>query len=124
WTAGVQPHKLVRDLPFETDKYDKVLVNDFYQTKTHENIYVIGDNASSEYSPSAQLAGQQGEQLAIILSDIIRNIEPRKPKEIELRGSLCSLGDSVSVANIFSQSLNDLLPRLTKSYVLWLQKRH
>src|SRR5699024_9610377 len=70
WTAGVQPYKLVRNLPLETDKYDKVLVNDFYQTKTHENIYVIGDNASSEYSPSAQLAGQQGEQLAIILSDI------------------------------------------------------
>src|SRR5699024_6036127 len=65
WTAGVQPHKLVRNLPLETDKYDKVLVNDFYQTKTHKNIYVIGDNASSEYSPSAQLAGQQGEQLAI-----------------------------------------------------------
>src|SRR5699024_11347077 len=33
WTAGVQPHKLVRNLPLETDKYDKVLVNDFYQTK-------------------------------------------------------------------------------------------
>src|SRR5690625_871593 len=124
WTAGVQPHKLVRDLPFETDKYDKVLVNDFYQTKTHENIYVIGDNASSEYSPSAQLAGQQGEQLAIILSDIIRNIEPRKPKEIKLRGTLGSLGKSDGFANMFSQPLTGLLPRLTKSGVLWLQKRH
>src|SRR5690625_5913601 len=78
WTAGVQPNHLVRALPFETDKYDKVLVNDFYQTKTHENIYVIGDNASSEYSPSAQLAGQQGEQIAHVLLAVLQKNAHKK----------------------------------------------
>lgn len=124
WTAGVQPHKLVRELPFETDQYNKVIVNDFYQTNTHENIYIIGDNASSDYSPSAQLAGQQGEQLAIILSDIVSNTAPQKPKEIRLRGTLGSLGKSDGFANMFSKPLTGLLPRITKSGVLWLQKRH
>ncbi len=124
WTAGVQPHSLVRALPFETDNYNKVIVNDFYQTSTHKNVFVIGDNASSEYSPSAQLAGQQGEQLAIILSDIVSNIEPQKPKEIRLRGTLGSLGKSDGFANMFSKPITGLLPRITKSGVLWLQKRH
>ncbi len=124
WTAGVQPHKLVRSLPFKTDQYNKVIVNDFYQTTTHENIYVIGDNASSEYSPSAQLAGQQGEQLALILSDVVSNIEPQRPKGIKLRGTLGSLGKSDGFANMFSKPITGLLPRITKSGVLWLQKRH
>src|SRR5699024_4431293 len=39
WTAGVQPHKLVRNLSLETDKYDKVSVNDCDQTKTKETIH-------------------------------------------------------------------------------------
>lgn len=124
WTAGVQPHSLVQALPFKKDNYNKVVVNDFYQTSTHNNVYVIGDNASSEYSPSAQLAGQQGEQLSIILSDIVSNIKPQKPKEIRLRGTLGSLGKSDGFANMFSQPITGLLPRITKSGVLWLQKRH
>lgn len=124
WTAGVQPHSLVRALPFKTDAYNKVIVNEFYQTESHKNVYVIGDNASSEYSPSAQLAGQQGEQLAIILSDIVSNIQPHKPKEIRLRGTLGSLGKSDGFANMFSKPITGLLPRITKSGVLWLQKRH
>src|SRR5699024_5091051 len=49
WTAGVQPHKLVRELPFKTDHYDKVAVNKFFQVPDYEHIYIIGDNASSEH---------------------------------------------------------------------------
>ncbi len=124
WTAGVQPHSLVQGLPFEKDKYNKVVVNDFYQTNTHDNVFVIGDNASSTYSPSAQLAGQQGEQLADILGDIVSGNQPKKPKEIRLRGTLGSLGKSDGFADMFSTPVTGLLPRITKSGVLWLQKRH
>lgn len=124
WTAGVQPHHLVQELPFEKDAYNKVVVNDLYQTNTNKNIFVIGDNASSTYSPSAQLAGQQGEQLAIILGDIVSNTEPKAPKGIRLRGTLGSLGKSDGFANMFSKPITGLLPRITKSGVLWLQKRH
>jgi len=124
WTAGVQPHHLVRDLPFEKDNYDKVIVNDFFQVPGHEHIYVIGDNASSEHSPSAQLAGQQGEQVATILSDLLQGKEPKKPKEIKLRGTLGSLGKSDGFGSMFQRSITGFLPRLTKSGILWLQKRH
>lgn len=124
WTAGVQPHALVRSLPFKKDKYHKVAVNQFFQVPDFENIYVIGDNASSVHSPSAQLAGQQGEQVAQILEDVIDGKEPTEPKEIRLRGTLGSLGKSDGFASMFSRSVTGFLPRLTKSGVLWLQKRH
>lgn len=124
WTAGVQPHRIVRELPFKKDKYNKVAVNKYFQVPRYENIYVIGDNASSHYSPSGQLAGQQGEQVAQILADVVEGREPKEPKEIRLRGTLGSLGKSDGFGNIFSQPLTGFLPRLTKSGILWLQKRH
>jgi len=124
WTAGVQPHRIARELPFKKDKFNKIKVNKFFQVPGHEEIYVVGDNASSVHSPSAQLAGQQGEQVAIILEDILDKKEPKEPKEIRLRGTLGSLGKSDGFGSMFSQSITGLLPRLTKSGVLWLQKRH
>src|SRR5690625_3705874 len=124
WTAGVQPHRIVRNLPFKKDKYNKIAVNKFFQVPEHENIYVIGDNASSEHSPSGQLAGQQGEQVANILEDVLDGKQPKEPREIRLRGTLGSLGKSDGFGSMFQQSLTGLLPRLTKSGVLWLQKRH
>lgn len=124
WTAGVQPHHIVRELPFKKDRYNKVVVNPYFQVPEHENVYVIGDNAASEYSPSGQLAGQQGEQVAIILEDVLEGREPKKPREIRLRGTLGSLGKSDGFGSVFSQSLTGLLPRITKSGILWLQKRH
>lgn len=124
WTAGVQPHQIVRQLPFKKDNQHKILVNKFFQVPGNENIYVIGDNASSVHSPSGQLAGQQGEQVASILEDILDGKQPKEPKEIRLRGTLGSLGKSDGFGSMFQQSLTGLLPRLTKSGVLWLQKRH
>src|SRR5699024_1029519 len=124
WTAGVQPPHIVRDLPFETDSQQKIIVNDFFQIQKRPDIYVLRDNTSSEDSQSGQLAGQQGEQVAVILEDILLGKTPKKPRAIRLRGPLGSLGKSDGFGSIFSQSLTGLLPRITKSGVLWLQKRH
>src|SRR5699024_1434829 len=124
WTAGVQTHHIVHDLPIEKDNQHKIIVNNFFQNPKRPDIYVIGDNASSEHSPSGQLAGQQGEQVAVILEDILLGKTPKKPRAIRLRGTLGSLGKSDGFGSIFSQSLTGLLPRITKSGVLWLQKRH
>ncbi|WP_163539825.1 NAD(P)/FAD-dependent oxidoreductase [Gracilibacillus sp. YIM 98692] len=124
WTAGVRPHYLVRSLPFEKDRQDKIVVNEFYQVPTHPHVYVVGDCASSEHSPSAQLAGQQGEQIGEILADVLNGNEPKKTKEIKLKGQLGSLGKSDGFGNMFRRPVTGLLPRLAKSGVLWLNKRH
>lgn len=124
WTAGVRPNRIVRDLPFAKDKQEKIVVNDYFQVVDEPNIYVVGDCASSIHSPSAQLAGIQGEQVADVLNAIIRNKEPKKPKEIRLKGTLGSLGKNDGFGNMMKQPMTGIVPRLVKSGVLWLNKRH
>lgn len=124
WTAGVRPHHLARSLPYEKDNQEKLVVNEFFQIPKQPNIYVVGDCASSEHSPSAQLAGLQGEQVAEVLYSIVHEKEPKKPKAIKLRGTLGSLGKSDGFGNMFQQPITGFLPRLVKSGVLWLNKRH
>src|SRR5699024_1154716 len=104
--------------------HGKVVVNNYYQVPNQEHIYVIGDNVSSEHSPSGQLDGQQGEQVEIIIEDVLEGKTPKEQKEIHLRRTLSSLGSFDGFGSVFSQSLTGLLPRLTKSGILWLQKRH
>lgn len=124
WTAGVQPNRLVRELPFDKDSQDKVIVNEFYQVPAMKSIYVVGDCASSEYSPSAQLAGLQGEQIADILLAVLKGKQPKPPKPLKLKGTLGSLGKSDGFGNMMKTPMTGFLPRLAKSGVLWLNKRH
>lgn len=124
WTAGVQPNWLVRALPFKKDIQDKIVVNEFYQVPEDPTVYVLGDCASSEFSPSAQLAGLQGEQIAEILTAILNDKQPRKPKPLKLKGTLGSLGKSDGFGNMVKKPMTGFLPRLAKSGVLWLSKRH
>lgn len=124
WTAGVRPNHLVRTLPFEKDEYEKVVINEYFQVPSHQNVYVIGDCASSVHSPSAQLAQQQGEQVAKVLLSVLRGETPKKPGEIKLKGTLGALGKSDGFGNMFQRPVTGLMPRLAKSGVLWLNKRH
>ncbi len=124
WTAGVRPNRLVRELPFEKDRYEKIVVNQFHQVPDKPTVYIVGDCASSTFSPSGQLAQHQGEQIANILHDILSGREPKAPGEIKLRGTLGSLGKNDGFGNMFEKSFTGLLPRLAKSGVLWLHKRH
>ncbi|MBM7600846.1 NADH dehydrogenase [Virgibacillus halotolerans] len=124
WTAGVQPHHLVRELPFTKDRQEKIVLNDYYQVPESPNVYVVGDCASSEFSPSGQLAGQQGEQIAEVLLAVLQDKKPKKPKEIKLKGTLGSLGKSDGFGNMMQMPITGLVPRIAKSGVLWLNKRH
>lgn len=124
WTAGVRPNFLVRQLPFAKDRYHKIIVNDYFQIPSAEHIYVVGDCASSVHSPSAQLAGLQGEQVGHILNAILKGQTPKKPRHIKLKGSLGSLGKSDGFGTLFDRPVTGLMPRLAKSGVLWLNKRH
>ena len=124
WTAGVRPNYLVRELPFAKDVHEKIRLNDYFQVPTNPNVYVLGDCASSYFSPSAQLAGIQGERIAEVLLAILTGKEPKKPKEIKLKGTLGSLGKSDGFGNMMKTPFTGFLPRLAKSGVLWLSKRH
>ncbi|WP_226038544.1 NAD(P)/FAD-dependent oxidoreductase [Aquibacillus saliphilus] len=124
WTAGVRPNHLIEDLPFKKDPQGKVILNDYLQVPSHTNVYVVGDCASSNYSPNAQLAGKQGEQVGDVLVAVLYNRVLQKPGPIKLKGQLGSLGKSDGFGNMYKQSVTGLLPRLAKTGVLWLNRRH
>src|SRR5699024_235909 len=105
WTAGVQPNHLARELPFEKDVQDKIVVNDYYQVPEQPQVYVVGDCASSVHSPSAQLAGEQDEQVADVLMAILNGKKPKKQKEMEVKGTREYLGTSDGGGNMMQQPM-------------------
>lgn len=124
WTAGVQPNKMVRNMPVEKDMHGKVVIDEYHRVPTHQEIFVVGDCASLPFSPSAQLAEQQGEQVAVILSDLLNDRELKIPGKIKLKGTLGALGKNDGFATFNDAPFVGLIPRFVKTGVLWLHKRH
>ncbi|MDP4098433.1 NAD(P)/FAD-dependent oxidoreductase [Paenibacillus sp. P96] len=125
WTAGIQPVKVVQDLSIAKDPQGRIVVNELYQIPNHTEVYVVGDCASLPFSPSAQAAGIQGEQIAHIVQAIWKGEKPQT-HAIKLRGTLGSLGKKAGFGYGFlgGTALRGRIPRLLKSGVLWKSKRH
>jgi len=125
WTAGIQANRIVRELPVEHDGMGRVVVNDYYQIPTHTNVYIVGDCVSLPFAPSAQLAEVQGEQIAMLLKCDTRGEEyPAKLPPIKLKGMLGSLGKKEGFFAMGKMSLVGQMPRIMKSGVLWMYKKH
>jgi NADH:ubiquinone reductase (H+-translocating) len=122
WTAGVQPVKVVRDLDVEKDKSGRIIINDYYQINEHPEVLVVGDCASLPFAPSAQLAGKQGEQVAKMLDEMMNEKEIQKPGEINLKGTLGSLGKKNGFGVVYNNPVTGSVPRLMKSGTLWAHK--
>jgi NADH:ubiquinone reductase (H+-translocating) len=125
WTAGVQPVKVVRDMEnVEKDSKGRPLVNQYFQLIDDENVYVIGDCASSNFGPSAQLAEEQAERAVRALKHKYNNEPlPEKMPEIKLKGFLGSLGKKQGFAHVMDQTVTGRIARLMKSGYLWVYKR-
>lgn len=122
WTAGVQPVKVVRDLEVEKDKTGRIILNDYYQINEYPEVFVVGDCASLPYAPSAQLAGKQGEQVAKMLDEIMNGKEIQIPGEVNLKGTLGSLGKKTGFGVVYNNPVTGAVPRLMKSGTLWAHK--
>lgn len=65
WTAGIQGNTLLSKIEGITlDKKGRVLVDEFLRAKGIDNVFVIGDAASTEYSGMAQTAVRDGNSVA------------------------------------------------------------
>ncbi|MBY9078854.1 NAD(P)/FAD-dependent oxidoreductase [Paenibacillus sp. HN-1] len=123
WTGGIQPVKVVQDLNLPKDRGGRVMLGEYYQVPDYPEVYVIGDCASLPFAPSAQAAGAQGEQIAHIMRALWKNETP-KLHNIKLKGTLGSLGKSEGFGLLGSRSVMGRVPRILKSGVLWMSKRH
>lgn len=125
WTAGIQTVKVVRDLNLESDGSGRVVINQYHQLPTDENVYVVGDCAGLPMAPSAQLAEEQAEQIVKILKAMWRSEPlPEKMPEIKLKGFLGSLGQKQGFAYLADRTVTGRIARLMKSGVLWMYKWH
>ncbi|QMV40894.1 NAD(P)/FAD-dependent oxidoreductase [Cohnella cholangitidis] len=123
WTAGIQPVELVQRMSLPKDPQGRLIVNEWHELPDAPHVYVIGDCSSQPFSPSAQLAGAQGKQVAEIIRARLDNKEP-KLSSIKLKGVLGSLGKKAGFGLMGATPLLGRIPRMLKSGVLWKSKRH
>lgn len=87
WTAGAEPVELIKDVEFEKDESGRLLVDGKLnpQNTDLDNVFVIGDIASTQYSGMAQTAITDGLHVSEILSNMVLNSEVKdfnyEPKE-------------------------------------------
>lgn len=75
WTAGVTNHPFFENNKFTFGDHGKVAVDKYLQAE--EDIYVIGDNAATEYSGMAQTAIYDG---GFVANNLLRLGRGKKPK--------------------------------------------
>ncbi|WP_340373352.1 NAD(P)/FAD-dependent oxidoreductase [Peribacillus sp. FSL E2-0218] len=104
WAGGVQGISAVAKSGMEVNR-GRILVNEFLQSTSHQNVFVAGDSAivlgtdGKAYPPTAQLAWQMGEVVGVNLARSIRGgaMEPFMPV---FSGTLASLGRKDAVGTI------------------------
>jgi len=123
WTAGIQPVEPVQRMALPKDPQGRLIVNEYHELPDYAHVYVIGDCSSQPFSPSAQLAGAQGKQVAEVIRARWHDKEPRLGG-IKLKGVLGSLGKKAGFGLMGATPLLGRIPRMLKSGVLWKSKRH
>ena len=108
WTAGTEPHPLLKELPVSPEHRDqrgRLHVTPTLQLPDFPEVFIGGDCAyvTTQPQPStAQVAYQQGKTIAYNLKAIANGISPI-PARVNLRGTLMKLGIGEGVANIFDR---------------------
>jgi len=125
WTAGIQPNRVVREMPVEKDSQGRVVLTKYHNLPTDEHVYVVGDCASLPFAPSAQLAESQAEQIVTVLLCRWKNEAlPETLPTIKLKGVLGSLGKKQGFGVVADRAITGRVARLLKSGILWMYKNH
>lgn len=101
WTGGIRGNRVVEEAGFETVR-GRVQVDPMLRSKQYENVFVIGDCSvvmnpeGRPYPPTAQIAMQQGENVAYNLVAAIRNTPMKEFRYIH-RGTVASLGKGEAI---------------------------
>ncbi|WOD63906.1 NAD(P)/FAD-dependent oxidoreductase [Niallia taxi] len=122
WTAGVMPSKIVADLTVAKDKKGRILLTDLHHLPADDKIFVVGDCASLNLPPSAQLAEKQAEQVAAVLIARWKGAKPPSLPPIKLKGILGSLGKKHGFGLVANTALTGRIPRILKHSILWKDK--
>ncbi|MEJ1929801.1 NAD(P)/FAD-dependent oxidoreductase [Nostoc sp. NIES-2111] len=107
WTAGTSNHPLIQELPIpqeHQDHHGRPLVTSTMQLLDFSEVFAGGDCAAVQNNslpPTAQVAYQQGANIARNLKALALGEEPR-PAQVNIRGTLLKLGLNDAAANLFN----------------------
>ncbi|PIC79129.1 FAD-dependent oxidoreductase [Sporosarcina sp. P18a] len=110
WAAGVRGNHLIEESGIENMRA-RVKVEKDMRAPGFDDVFIVGDCAlmineaiNRPYPPTAQIAMQQGEMIA---NNIIALMKGNPTKEFvpDLKGSVCSLGDSDAIGVVFDKKV-------------------
>ncbi|MCM3568043.1 NAD(P)/FAD-dependent oxidoreductase [Neobacillus mesonae] len=111
WTGGVAALPIVGESGLEVDR-GKATVNEFLQSKSHQDVFVVGDSAVAfppeggrPYAPTAQNAWQMGELVGYNLYAYLNGKEMEKFSPVN-SGTLASLGRKDAVATVGANNIS------------------
>ncbi len=103
WTAGVKINHLYNNIKgLEINKDRRVKIDEYLKIVNNDNVFVIGDGASSQYSGMAQTAIDQGLTVANNINKLINNkpLIPYTPKKTNYAIPVGKYWAGVMVGNI------------------------
>ncbi|MFT9848956.1 NAD(P)/FAD-dependent oxidoreductase [Aneurinibacillus sp. REN35] len=122
WTGGVRGNAIIENAGFETMR-GRVKVDPYLHAPNHEDVFIVGDGAliineaiNRPYPPTAQIAIQQGENLAQNLVSLIRGGE-MKPFVPELKGTVASLGKGEAIGLVGDKKIYGSSAALMKKII-------
>ncbi len=121
WTAGNQPHPLLRTVPCERNEAGAVCAASSLQVNGFRNVWAVGDCAQipdvygegKPCPPTAQHAIRQG---AVVAENVVAALHRRRPKPFRFRtiAVLVALGHRTAVAEVRGWKFSGLL-----AWFLW-----
>jgi NADH dehydrogenase len=103
WTAGIKNCEFSSRLGLESDKFGRIKVNEYMQTKNYGNVYAAGDNAQYEDEDGkmpqiVEAAEQSAHTAALNISADIEKTEKHTHKQ-NYHGFMVSVGSRKAVAD-------------------------
>jgi NADH dehydrogenase len=128
-SAGVAPNPLLATLPLEKDRKGRVLVDATMRSKSHREVWAVGDCAvipdptGKPYPQLAQHALREARLLAANVTAAVRGGSPQ-PFVYQTLGTLASLGDFQGVGRVMKVKLRGFLAWwVWRSYYLFQMPR-
>ncbi|HJV46521.1 MAG TPA: NAD(P)/FAD-dependent oxidoreductase [Bacillota bacterium] len=111
WTGGVRGNSIVENSGFEVMR-GRVKVDEFLRAPHHDDVFVVGDCAllfneenGRPYPPTAQIAIQEGQNLAANLITLIRGNGELQKFVPSLKGTVASLGHGEAIGIVGNKKI-------------------
>ncbi|WP_054951400.1 NAD(P)/FAD-dependent oxidoreductase [Numidum massiliense] len=111
WTGGVTGNPLVADAGFEVNR-GRVQVDEYLRAPNYDNVFIVGDSSlifneetGRPFPPTAQMATQQGINLAKNLVTLVRDGGALTTFKYEPKGTVASLGKGEGIGVVGKKKL-------------------